>query len=68
MTWFQIYILIGALLSISLHRFVMSDLRSHILDAEFEDLGEHKNIGIVLLFVFMALVWPIYVIYFIARR
>lgn len=68
MTWFQIYILIGALISIWFHRFIMSGLRSEILNAQPEDLGEHKNIGTFVVFALLALTWPIFIIYFIARR
>lgn len=68
MIWFQIYILIGALIGIGFHRFFMSGLRNEILNAEFGDLGEHKNVGIFLVFAWFALTWPIFIIYFIARK
>lgn len=68
MTLLQIYILIGALISIWFHRFIMSGLRSEILNVELEDLGECKNIGIFVVFAFLALAWPIFIIYFVARR
>ena len=59
---------IGALFSVWLHRFVMSGLRSEIMNDTLDEFGEHKKCACLFLFVLVALAWPIFVIKLIARR
>ena len=68
MTPLQIYMIIGALLSVAMHRFVMSGLRKVILDDLFAEDDKDKNLVIFMAFAIVAVTWPIWVIRFLARR
>lgn len=68
MTSFQIYMTIGALISVGFHRFIMSDLRGAILNDALDELGEYRKTSVFLVFALVALIWPIFVIQFMIRR